>query len=76
MPHLPTKIELHDRMANQLRYREDSDTIHLIWKGYLAALMEWGLLVPDDYHELNGHLKDIGEDERREIFTGIPGQYE
>lgn len=76
MSRLPTKEELLERMSAQLRYREDSDTIHLLWKGYLAALMEWGFLEPNDYHELNGTLKDVGEDERSEIFIGFPGQYE
>lgn len=73
---IPTKEELLERMTEQLAYRKDSDVIHLLWKGYLAAYGELGLLKTDDYHELNEMLKDVGEEERREILIGYPGQYE
>jgi len=36
--------------------------------------MEWGLLQPDDYHDLNELLGDIGEEERREIFLGLDNE--
>jgi hypothetical protein len=63
-------------MQEHLAYRKDSDVIHLLWKGYLAALMEAGAFQPDEYHDLNDMLKEVGEVERREIFVGFPGQYE
>jgi hypothetical protein len=37
------KEELLTRIQEQLAYREDSDVIHLLWKGYLVALMELGV---------------------------------
>lgn len=70
------KDALLRQMKQQLEYREDSDVIHLLWKGYLVAMMELGALAPDDYHELNSALKNIGEEERREMFTGFPGQFD
>jgi hypothetical protein len=70
------KEELLKRIQEQLAYREDSDVIHLLWKGYLVALMELGALSADDYHDLNASLKEVGEEERREMFVGFPGQYE
>jgi hypothetical protein len=76
MASLPTKKELRERITAHAEHHRDSDTVHLLWKGYLAALAEWGLLEPDDYHELNELLKGIGEEERREILMGYPGQYE
>ena len=76
MATLPTKEELKERIAAHVEHHSDSDTVRLLWKGYLAALAEWGLLEPDDYHELNELLKEVGEEERREIFIGYPGQYE
>ncbi|MFA5951346.1 MAG: hypothetical protein WC807_13785 [Hyphomicrobium sp.] len=72
----PTIEELRKRMQEHLAYRKDSDVVHLLWKGYLAALMEWGVLEGGDYHELNGVLKEVGEDELREIFLGFPDEEE
>lgn len=73
---LPTKKEFLSRMTAHINHRQNSDAINLLWKGYLAALMEWGFFEPNDYHELNALLKDVGDDELREIFLGFPGQYE
>lgn len=70
----PTKQELINRIQAHLAYRENSDTVNLLWKGYLAALMEWGGLGPDDYHDLDDLLKEAAEDELREIFLGLPDQ--
>lgn len=73
MAQLPTKAELQARITDHIRHRAN-DTVHLLWKGYLAALMEWGLLQPDDYHDLNELLDEIGEEERREIFLGLDNE--
>lgn len=72
----PKKDSLRERMLAHIDHHQNSDTVNLIWKGYLAALMEWGPLQPDEYYELNGLLPDVGETERRELFLGFPGQYE
>jgi hypothetical protein len=64
------------RMSDHLNHHGGSEVANLIWKGYLAALMEVGLLQADDYHELNSMLLSVGETERRELFVGYPGQYE
>lgn len=76
MAELPTKEEIDKRMIAHLQHRGNSDTVHLLWKGYLAALMDWGVLRPDDYHDLNGVLKAVGEDERRELFLGVSSEQE
>jgi hypothetical protein len=73
---LPTKEELEKRMPEQLEYFGNSDTVHALWKGYLAALAEVGVLSPDVYNELNALLRNVGEAERLAIFLGYPGQYE
>jgi hypothetical protein len=70
------KSELQERMREHIAFHKNSEIINLIWKGYLAALTEYGLIGVDDYHDLNEMLSDIGETERREIFLGYPGQYE
>jgi hypothetical protein len=71
-----SKDEILSRMSAHLEYHNGSEVVNLIWKGYLAALMESGLLQVDDYHELNNKLLSVGEAERRELFLGCPGQYE
>lgn len=70
------KEELRKELIAQLERFGNSDTVHLFWKGYLAGIADLDLLLPDDYHELNALLKDVGEEERRAIFLGYPGQYE
>ena len=72
----PTKVGLRERMTAHIAFRGNSEAVNLLWKGYLAALMEWGFFEPDDYHELNEMLSDAGEQERREIFIGYPGQFD
>jgi hypothetical protein len=35
-------------------------------------LMEWGFFSPDEYHELDDKLGELGNEELREIFLGFP----
>lgn len=71
-----TKDKFLALITAHLERRKSSDVTDLLWKGYLAALGEWGFLRPDDYHDLDDKLKDIGEDERREILLGFPDEYD
>jgi hypothetical protein len=71
-----TKEEVRKELLAQLEHFGNSDIVHLFWKGYLAGIYDLGMLLPDDCHELNAQLKDMGEEERRAIFVGYPGQYE
>ena len=66
---------LRRSMLEHVAYRNNSDTVNLLWAGYLAALMVEGHLGIDEYHELNRMLKDVGRDELRELFIGYPGQF-
>jgi hypothetical protein len=76
MTHMPKKSELRDRIIKHLAYRNNSEQAQLLWKGYLAGLMEWGLLSDVDYHELDNMIGDAAEEVRVEIFVGYPGQYD
>ncbi len=69
----PTKVEMLNRISRHVAHRENNDACNLLWAGYLAACIEWGLLSPDDYHEVRKLLKPLGEDELREIFLGLDG---
>jgi hypothetical protein len=66
---------LRQSMMEHVAYRKNSDTVNLLWAGYLAALMVEGHLATNDYHDLNNSLKDVGREELRELFIGYPGQF-
>jgi hypothetical protein len=72
----PEKEELQRRIELQLSHRAGSESVKLLWKGYIAALLEWGMLKVKDHDELSELLGVVGDDELKEIFLGIPGQYE
>lgn len=76
MASVPTKEEMLSRISIHLRRRSNSDTVTLLWKGYLAALMEWGFFEPHEYDELSNQLGDVGNEELREVFLGFPDEYE
>jgi hypothetical protein len=67
---------LSEIMKEQIAYRGNSDTINLLWAGYLAALAVEGHLSDDEYHALSGSLKDVGREEIGQLFIGYPGQFE
>ncbi len=63
--------ELKQRIRRHLEDRPDSETMKLLWKGYLSGLMEWGLFqYPDEYSYLMSDLGDIGKEESIEIALG------
>lgn len=76
MTNVPTKEEMLNRISEHLSRRRDSEVVTLLWKGYLAALMEWGFFTPDEYHDLNDQLGELGREELREIFLGFPDESE
>ncbi len=76
MASVPTKEEMLSRISIHLKRRSNSDTVTLLWKGYLAALMEWGFFEPDEYHDLNDQLGEVGSEELREVFLGFADEYE
>jgi hypothetical protein len=67
---------LTQSMLEHVAFRNNSDTVNLLWAGYLAALMVEGHLDTNKYHELNCMLKDVGREELRELFIGYPGQFD
>lgn len=69
---VPTKEEMLSRISTHLSRRRDSQIVTLLWKGYLAALMEWGFFSAHEYHELDDQLGELGDEELREIFLGFP----
>lgn len=64
----PTEEELRNRISRQLEWRGSSDVVALIWRGYLAALSEWGVIDVPVYGRLSALLPDVGAKEFHELF--------
>jgi len=67
----PTEEELRDRIARHLSWR-GTDTVALLWRGYLASLLEWGLIEVHVHDKLLTLLPKVGIKELDEIFSGEP----
>lgn len=63
-------------IAEHIAHRQNSDIVNAMWAGYLAALLVEGLLSPNEYHDLNSTLKNVGREELRELLIGYPGQFD
>lgn len=68
----PTEEELHDRIFRQLSRKGATDTVALIWHGYLTALLEWGLIDLAVFERLNVMLPKVGNKELVELSMDEP----
>lgn len=68
----PTEEELRNRITRQLDWRGTSDTVSLIWHGYLSGLMEWGLIDVQVCDRLRALLPQVGNKELSELFGDEP----
>lgn len=68
---LPTENEFRSNIQKSLDKHGNSEKIKLIWRGYLAGLMEWSSVIFDEYHDLDEMLRPTGNDEISEIFLGF-----
>ena len=66
----PTEDELRQRIERQVSWRGATDNVSLIWRGYLAALIEWGLVDPAVHGRLVKLLPAVGVKELDEVFSG------
>lgn len=67
----PTEEELRNRIVRQLGWRE-TDTVALIWHGYLNGLLEWGLIEINVYDRLLKLLPKVGSKELAEQALDEP----
>lgn len=58
----PTEEELRNRITRQLNWR-DTNTVALIWHGYLSGLLEWGLIELAVHDRLAKLLPKVGNKE-------------
>ncbi|WDD93022.1 hypothetical protein Bsp3421_003067 [Burkholderia sp. FERM BP-3421] len=68
----PKESELHDRIERQLAWRGATDTVALIWHGYLSGLLEWGLIEIDVFDRLCALLPNVGCKELVELSMDEP----
>ena len=68
----PTVAEMRDRFAQCAR--RYGGTIPrdagLVWDGYIAALLEWGLIAPADHSELSDLLPQVADNPVLGVFLG------
>jgi hypothetical protein len=67
----PTEEELRNRITRHLGWR-GTDTVALLWHGYLSALLEWGLIEVHVSDRLLSLLPKVGSKEIYELFADEP----
>jgi len=67
----PTEEELRNRITRHLSWRR-TDTVALLWHGYLTALLEWGLIEVHVLDRLLPLLPVVGNKELNELCLDEP----
>ncbi|MBO3051938.1 hypothetical protein J6337_04185 [Burkholderia pseudomallei] len=68
----PTVEELRNRILRQLEWRGPTTEVASVWRGYLTALLEWGLLEISDHDTLASLLPFKGVKEVVELSADEP----
>lgn len=68
----PTECELRERMKRQLARGGATETVAPLWCGYLAGLLEWGLMEVDVFDRLRSLLPNVGAKELVELSMDEP----
>jgi hypothetical protein len=68
----PTFEELEHRIRRDIDHFEGNlpETYAIAWYGYLAAMIEWGLLSPSDHGKLTSMLPMLLENPATSILLG------
>ena len=61
--------DITEQILEHISHRGNTDTVNLIWTGYVAALMYGDSLDVDEFFSLLTVLKPVGRDELRELFS-------
>ena len=74
MPSMPTVDELRSRIQRDVDHFEGNlpPDFSVAWNGYLAALIEWGLISVSDHEELVRMLPPIEPNPAVQILLGRP----
>jgi len=71
----PTLAELSHRICREIEHFGGTlpERNALVWSGYIAGLLEWGLISVNDHAELCKLLPPIDNDPTVGILLGKPG---
>jgi hypothetical protein len=70
VPNVHPKIEdLQRRIVAQLERHGAGDEVIHLWCGYLAALLEWGVIGDDSYNAVSGLLPRVGGRVLLDLFS-------
>jgi hypothetical protein len=72
MSNRPTCDELAKRISEHLAAAEGNvELVAACWDGYLAALIEWGLITPEEHARLGRLLPTLNPNPVMQIFLGV-----
>ena len=69
----PTLQELERRLKEHLSIKQGNEKVVMIWRGYLAGLLEFGTINIDVYDKVTDLLPELGFQELEELLGGLPG---
>jgi hypothetical protein len=63
---------MRDRIQREISHFGGTlpERVALVWDGYIAALLEWGLITVSQHKELSDMLPDIPDNPVMAIFLG------
>jgi hypothetical protein len=69
---VPTLAELQDRVRQSITYYDGSlpKDAALVWDGYFAALLEWGLISVSDHEALLSMIPEVPDNPVVRVFLG------
>ena len=67
---LPDETELRSRIVEHLRARPQNPMVAASWHGYIAGLLEWGVIDANIHSRLADLLPTSGSIETCEILAG------
>ena len=68
----PTPQEIKERIQSEIDHFGGilPERVALVWDGYLAGLLEWGLISASQHKELSDMLPEIADNPVMSIFLG------
>lgn len=67
---IPDEDELRSRILAHLEARPGNSFVAAVWNGYLAGLVEWGVLDGNAHARLSQLVPKPGSDETVEVLLG------
>lgn len=67
---IPDEAELRSRILRHIEARPGNDFVAAVWEGYLAGLLEWGVIDGNAHARLSALLPKAGTPEMIEIMLG------